>query len=177
MKTCSKCKKEKELAEFYKDKGKKDGLKSWCKECHLEDSRKRESKYNETRRKYREEHQEEYRKKKREYYKENKEKILESNKQWRQTFNGRLLSYKRSAEQRGIEWLLTESEFESFWNKPCSYCGGDIETVGIDRIDSQGSYEIGNCKSCCTDCNKMKLDLSEDEFLKLIKKIHNNLKL
>ena len=177
MKKCSKCKKEKELTEFYKDKSKKDGLKSWCKECHLEDSRKRESRYNETRKKYREEHREESREKKKKYYKKNKEHILESNRKWRQTFKGRLLSYKRSAEQRKINWLLTEDEFESFWKKPCSYCGDEIETIGIDRIDSKKSYEINNCKPCCTDCNKMKLDLSEDEFLKLIKKIYNNLKL
>ena len=177
MKTCTKCKKEKELTKFYKDKGKKDGLKSWCKECHLEDSRKREPKYNETRKKYRIENQEEYVEKKKKYYKENKEKILELNRQWRQAFKGRLLSYKRGAEKRGIKWLLTEGEFKSFWKKSCSYCGDDIETVGIDRVDSQKPYEISNCKPCCTDCNKMKLDLSEDEFLKLIKKIHNNLKL
>lgn len=177
MKTCTKCKKEKEITEFYKHKGKKDGLKSWCKECHLEDSRKRESKYNETRKKYRNENKEEYREKKKEYYREKKDDILESNKKWRQTFKGRLASYKRSAEQRNIDWLLTEEEFKSFWKNPCSYCGDDIETIGIDRIDSSKSYEINNCKPCCSECNKIKLDLSEDRFLSLIKKIYNNLKL
>lgn len=177
MKTCTKCKKEKEPIEFYKDSRKKDGLRCWCKVCQLDDNKKRESQYNETRRKYREEHKEESRENKREYYRENKKQILESNRQWRQTFKGRLLSYKRSAEQRDINWLLTESEFESFWKKPCSYCGDEIETIGIDRVDSKKSYEINNCKSCCTDCNKMKLDLSEEYFLNLIKRIYNNLKL
>ncbi len=177
MKTCTKCEKEKEPSEFYKDKGKKDGLKSWCKECHLEDSRKRESKYNETRKKYRNEHKEDYRDNKKKYYQENREKVLESNKQWSQTFNGRLFSYKRGAEQRGIDWLLTENEFESFWKKPCSYCGDDIETIGIDRIDSSRGYELKNCKPCCSDCNRMKMDLSEKDFLSLIKKINNYMKL
>ena len=32
-KTCTKCKKVKDLSEFYKDKGRSDGLRSHCKEC------------------------------------------------------------------------------------------------------------------------------------------------
>ena len=111
MKRCPKCETEKETTEFYKNKRTKDGLKSWCKECHLNDSRSREEKYNETRRKYREEHKEESREKKRVYYNNNKEKILEDNRQWRQTFKGRLLSYMRSATKRDIPWLLSEGDF------------------------------------------------------------------
>ena len=34
MKVCTKCKVEKELSEFYKDKSKKDGLQSYCKGCN-----------------------------------------------------------------------------------------------------------------------------------------------
>jgi len=41
----------------------------------------------------------EYRANKRKYYKNNREKILEGNRKWRQTFNGRLLSYIRSAKK------------------------------------------------------------------------------
>lgn len=33
MKTCSKCKETKPMSEFYKDRSKKDGLRSWCKSC------------------------------------------------------------------------------------------------------------------------------------------------
>lgn len=35
MKTCSKCKKEKPLSDYYKDKRTHDGLYSGCKKCHL----------------------------------------------------------------------------------------------------------------------------------------------
>jgi hypothetical protein len=33
MKTCTKCKSEKSLDLFHKDKSRKDGLRNWCKEC------------------------------------------------------------------------------------------------------------------------------------------------
>lgn len=33
MKRCSKCGRELPLSEFYKNKGKKDGLMCWCKDC------------------------------------------------------------------------------------------------------------------------------------------------
>ena len=36
-KICTKCHIEKDISEFYKQKGKKDGLKSHCKVCFLED--------------------------------------------------------------------------------------------------------------------------------------------
>lgn len=175
MKTCTKCKEEKKITEFYKDKRREDGLKSWCKSCHLEDNRKRESEYKNTRKEYRQ--TEVYKQIKRDYYKKNKDKILTENKAWTQTFSGRLFSYKRSAEQRDIDWLLTEEQFKMFWRKSCSYCGDIIETIGIDRIDSNKPYEIDNCKSCCSECNRMKMELSEENFLKMIKKIYDNLKL
>lgn len=40
MKRCSKCNIEKELTEFYKNKGGKDGLRSNCKSCENERSKK-----------------------------------------------------------------------------------------------------------------------------------------
>jgi len=32
-KVCTRCKKRRKVAEFYKDKHMKDGLSSWCKSC------------------------------------------------------------------------------------------------------------------------------------------------
>lgn len=175
-KTCTKCEIKKLSSEFYADKRKSDGLRSWCKECQKADNRKREKKYNETRRLYRLEHKEEARAKKKIYYENNKDVILAKNSAWRQTFKGRLLSYKRSAKKRGIEWLLSDDEFESFWGKACEYCGDEIDTIGIDRVDNNLCYEIDNCKSCCSVCNVMKSTLSENDFINKIKQIINNLK-
>ena len=57
MKTCSKCKTEKQGSCFYKEKKSKDGLRSWCKECDKERGHKR--------------------------YEKNRDHILEVNKKWR----------------------------------------------------------------------------------------------
>jgi len=68
MKICSKCKAEKEESAFCKDKSKKDGLNSWCKDCAHQN---------------REKNKDERRPKSKKYYEENKESILERKKIWR----------------------------------------------------------------------------------------------
>ena len=40
MKYCPKCKMEKELSDFRKNRSRKDGLKCWCRDCCQEDDRK-----------------------------------------------------------------------------------------------------------------------------------------
>lgn len=171
MKTCTKCKIPKEEKDFYKDSRRPNGLKSWCKTCHSADSKNRESRYNEYRRRYRLEHKDEAQLSKKQYYQENKTEILKTNAEWRQTLNGRLLSYKRSAKQRDIPWFLTKDEFASFWKKPCYYCGDLISTIGLDRIDSSKGYTLQNIVPCCSQCNTIKLDYSQEEFITKIKKI------
>ena len=71
MKKCTKCKVDKEITEFSKDKRRKDGLYSSCKLCNKE---------------YHKEHNKEYYKKNKdkikEYYKKNKDKINENKKEY-----------------------------------------------------------------------------------------------
>ena len=173
-KKCNKCGEIKGLNEFHKSSRNKNGCRSQCKICESKANSIRESQYKETRKSYRT--GETYKNIKREYYKKNKTKILTENAQWRQTFKGRLMSYKRAAKTRNIEWLLSEEEFKSFWGLSCSYCGGEIETIGIDRTDNTKGYIIENCVPCCNICNRMKMDLSKNDFLDKIKQITNFLK-
>ena len=42
------------------------------------------------------------------------------------------------------------------------------ETNGIDRFDNQFGYESTNSVPCCEQCNKIKRDLSGQDFLNLI---------
>ena len=79
--------------------------------------------------------------------------------------------YKSGAKKRNIDFNLTEQEFYSFWKKSCTYCGDEIETIGLDRINSGKGYSMDNIVPCCSTCNWMKIDKPTDEWLSHIKKI------
>lgn len=48
---------------------------------------------------------------------------------------------------------------------------GDFVYNGIDRIDSSHGYTKDNIVTCCKICNKMKMDMSLDNFIEQIYKI------
>jgi hypothetical protein len=79
MKICSKCKKEKQCSDFYKNKARYDGFCNYCKECdkkkpvNKEKARARYKKWCES------EYSRNYHKK---YYQENKEIYVERNRRW-----------------------------------------------------------------------------------------------
>lgn len=98
---------------------------------------------------------------------------LSSNQRRRYSIDYKLYEYKHGAISRGYEFLLTKEQFAEFWKKPCNYCGSEIDTIGLDRIDNKRGYTMDNIKSCCSTCNRMKLDLEEEFFLTHIKKIIN----
>tara|TARA_R100001510_G_C7580348_1_gene153575 strand:+ start:79 stop:801 length:723 start_codon:yes stop_codon:yes gene_type:complete len=85
-KVCSKCKDEKPITEFNKDKGNKDGHRSNCKVCrrksqkkHYEDNRE---KIKARSKKYREENREKVKARRKKYYEENLEKVRASQKKY-----------------------------------------------------------------------------------------------
>jgi hypothetical protein len=42
---------------------------------------------------------------------------------------------------------------------------------GIDRVDSNIGYTLENCVPCCEAVNRMKMDLSKEEFIELCREI------
>lgn len=88
-----------------------------------------------------------------------------------------------------IEFTLTKYEFKDIVTQNCFYCdelpnqitgdrhGEKIIHHGIDRIDSSIGYTIENSRPCCEQCNRMKLDYTEKEFLTKVKKIYLKMKL
>ena len=77
MKTCTRCNEAKERTEFYKDRTKKDGLTSSCKQCARERSRK--------------------------WREANPEKVVQCNKEWRENNPDLFAAYlgKSTSCQRG----------------------------------------------------------------------------
>lgn len=79
--------------------------------------------------------------------------------------------YKRSAEIRGKSFDLSPQIFTHLTNCKCFYCGktpyqkqGKIKYNGIDRIENEKGYIVGNVVSCCGKCNKAKGTMSFHEF-------------
>jgi hypothetical protein len=105
------------------------------------------------------------------------------------TFNSKYLSYKARAKshRKKLSFTLTKEQFRALITAPCYYCGevgystykskptanGNFPSNGIDRIDSNLGYDIENCVPACGLCNKMKLDLSYDDFITHLKRIVN----
>jgi len=79
--------------------------------------------------------------------------------------NERFRHYKKNAKTRNIKFYLTKDEFMTFWNKNCSYCGDEIEGIGIDRVDNLKGYILSNCVSACKHCNRMKMSMNVKQFI------------
>lgn len=93
--------------------------------------------------------------------------------------------YKANAKSRGLSFDLTREEFETLVKDSCYYCGslpikrGTYMAVmnGVDRVDNLAGYVSENTVTCCTQCNMMKKDLTQEVFINKIMTIHNHLNL
>lgn len=89
------------------------------------------------------------------------------------------------------EFSLSLTDFSKLIHSDCAYCGAKptsnnvwnksgkrisdeslVYINGIDRINSDLGYTISNCVSCCPICNRMKLDLSVNEFYNHVEQIY-----
>ena len=93
----------------------------------------------------------------------------------RKTPRGRFHQIKNGAIHRKYLFSLTYEQFLTFWNKPCYYCGNNIDGVGIDRMNNSIGYEMLNCVPCCIECNIMKNTKDLNQFLTKCKKIVSHL--
>lgn len=90
------------------------------------------------------------------------------------------------ARYKNREFTLTKDDVRNFVTKNCFYCGiAPLQKTsykdkpgmvflhnGIDRVDTKKGYVIDNCVPACTDCNRMKCDLSIADFKEKIKRIN-----
>lgn len=92
--------------------------------------------------------------------------------------------YKYQAKKRGYSFSLGKEIFHKLIKGNCYYCGNTLSNSmigqsgriikynGIDRKNNNIGYTVKNCVSCCSDCNYIKMNFSEKEFLKIIKRIY-----
>lgn len=91
MKTCTKCNETKPYSEFSKDRSKKDGYKSNCKDCCKS---------------YKDQRREFYKEYDREYYKRNKEELRKFRKAYRANRKEAIAAYGRKYLQENKEEIL-----------------------------------------------------------------------
>jgi len=168
-KTCTKCGETKPTTEFYKKSAARDGLRNQCKSCKKAQQKawheaNREEKKASSKA-YREANPEKIKARRKAYHEANPEKIKAQKKAYRLTPAGKFSEYKNNANRRGIPFLMEFQQFEGLWEKPCYYCGAEIKTIGLDRVDNYGPYHIDNVVSCCASCNTSKSALPLEEWL------------
>jgi hypothetical protein len=71
--------------------------------------------------------------------------------------NGRWLSGKYAARNRGVAWDISPEEHAELLAHPCDYCGNELNKSGsgLDRIEP-GAYRIDNVVPCCWPCNRLR---------------------
>jgi hypothetical protein len=99
-------------------------------------------------------------------------------------------TYTYNATRRNLDFCLTREEFLEMTRCNCFYCGcepsqvvksrnknnnGDTIYNGIDRLDSKLGYTKENSVPCCGTCNRIKMNMSKDEFLLWVEKVYNHL--
>ena len=148
MKVCFKCKESKDLSLFFKHNLTSDGYHSWCKSCCKEGTKRSRDKLN-------------------------------------STIQGRatvfLRNAQRAAKSRDQEFSLTIENIVDCWEKQqhvCAYSGrtmtleaGKLNTVSIERIDSNIGYTPENTILVCQAINRMKSDFAYDQFYYLCRDI------
>lgn len=143
FKTCSHCKIEKNIINFYKDKSRVDGLFPWCKECF--NKHKSEKYLN---------RKEKILKYQKNYHNKNKERILKHQREyydkfpWIKTYldiiqrctNPNNPKYKSYKNRLGD---ITKEDLKEIWFRDKAYL---MEHPSIDRIDNNLPYTKDNCQ-------------------------------
>ena len=102
--------------------------------------------------------------------------------EYRQTLNGRFSEWRKSAKEREIGWNLKIEQLAAlpkicfYTNRELTMNKGQFNTISLERIDSNKSYNINNVVFCCAVVNFMKLDYGVNEFLETCSAIHKNKK-
>lgn len=175
-KYCKRCKEEKSIQAFSRNRCRKDGLQDYCKECNkallLQWTEKNPDRLAQNLAKWAKNNPD-----KRKYYLKN----------YRRTGIVKARELRRKAKERGNSFDLTIEEFANWFDsqeKCCHYCGCEVfeysdlpqgkkQLLGltIDRKDNDKSYSVDNIAIACRRCNLMKGSwLNEEQMLDAAKR-------
>jgi hypothetical protein len=103
----------------------------------------------------------------------NPEKQKDFNEKRHNSYETQYDNYRRTAELKQLEFMITFDEYKEIVKNPCEYCGVIQERGfnGVDRIESGKGYVLDNCASCCKMCNYMKNTLNKDVFIRRVEHI------
>lgn len=79
--------------------------------------------------------------------------------------------YRKAAQNKNRDYPLTREQFRSIFQGTCVYCG-EFPAFGIDRRDNLLGYTLENSVSCCSICNYAKRDMTVEEFIGWVKRVH-----
>ena len=91
---------------------------------------------------------------------------------------------KTAGERKNKNCFITVEHLHDVWQRQeglCAYTklplsseAHQLNTVSLDRIDSDKDYTADNIQLVCVPINRMKLDYSEDQFIQLCKLVAQN---
>ena len=177
VKTCSCCKVEKPLVDFGKSsKTTGTGYKSVCKICLAEKIRIS-----------RLANPEKARERDRIWSNKNKVKISDKNKKryTNLTLDQKFTQLVKTASARKrLNCFIAVKDLHDVWQQQeglCAYTklplsseAHQLNTVSLDRIDSDKDYTADNIQLVCIPINTMKSDLTEDQFIHLCQLVSQN---
>jgi hypothetical protein len=176
VKTCNCCKVEKSVSEFGIDNSKAAGIKSSCKDCNNSSIKL----WREKNKDYRLSYDKQYRA-------NNKEKIsIKNQKRYANlTLDEKFDQLVKTADKRKkVNCFITVEHLHDVWQRQKGLCAytklplsseaHQLNTVSLDRIDSDKDYTADNIQLVCVPINRMKLDYSEDQFIQLCMLVAQN---
>ena len=163
-KRCSRCKEEKPLSCFGKDKSRKDGLRGYCKSC----KRVYNAEYSERHKEYMKTYREKYVVPQ---STKERQKIYSRNYRREHPENMRKNFAQYRARQFKAGGMLTESEIYAcinYFDYKCAYSGRDLPpNYHLDHVvplSKGGKNAIYNIVPCCPEINLSKCDHNFEEW-------------
>lgn len=106
--------------------------------------------------------------------------------------NSWLSKYKRRSKENDVVFSLSDEEFYDICSMNCFYCNdrpseknhgykrkndtGTYFANGIDRLDPRIGYTKDNSVACCKVCNFMKTDKTQNDFIRKVLQIADNMR-